>query len=511
MKSMKELVNYAASKYKDRIAIKYLTPNSDIQEKSFLDIKKDSQAFSSALDDLGLIGNHIAILGNSSYLWLISYLGIVNSGSVAVTIDIRLPLSDIIDEINRADVSAILYDDSYEELVYDIKNSCNSVKSFICMGDKTTPIQYSLLDILNYEIDNEYNLDVNKCCTIMFTSGTSGKSKGVMLSHEGLTENAIACAVRTGFTSENDIVISVLPIFHIFCLSVNILWSLYLGVCVCFNDSLTNLFSNIKKFNANKVAMVPMMLEFVHNNLKLVSNKNPNLTKKQVANILLGEKFDTFTIGGAYLQADLRKTIESYGVQVKEQYGMTENSCNLSTEHGCIHKDGSVGKVLSSQKFKIVDSEIFVKGNTVMLGYYKDQENTKLVIEDGWLKTGDLGYIDDEDFLFLFGRKKLLMTLSSGENVSSEQLEQQIMTSKLVKEVVVYQSGDIIVAEIYPDYNYVNYNQDENILITFEKVIENVNSQNPLYKHIRKIILREVEFEKTASMKIKRENYIFTK
>lgn len=507
MDTIKELLDIADEKFGAQPAVQYINEEKTITEHTFSQLKKKSCAVSNALFRLNKNGEHIALVGNSGYLWLYTYLGIVNSGSVVVTIDVRLPHEEIADEIVRSDVSVIIYDPSMEPIADYVRQNCPDVDCFLVMSGNTKNGVINMQKLLTDDTDYNYHLDPYKCCTIMFTSGTSGKSKGVMLCQKGLVDNAMACAVRNGFNGSNTKILSILPIFHIFCLSVDILWSLHNGVCICFNDNLANMFDNLHQFKANRIAMVPMMAEYILMQLKQMEKSCGD--KKAAAEKLLGTDFLTLTVGGAYLKQEIRREIEQYGLEIKEQYGMTENSCNLCTEHGCISKPGYIGKILDTQEFRVVDGEIWVKGSTVMLGYYKDQKSTDEVVLDGWLKTGDLGEIDSDGYLKLIGRKKLLINLSSGENVSSEQLEQQLLDHDFIKEVVVYQVGDKIAVQIYPSLNVKENYKPDDVNETAQKIVQEVNAANPTYKHIHKVIVREKEFEKTASMKIKRESFLY--
>lgn len=497
MKTFRDLLFYSAKKYGNSLAFKE-KKGQTIREKSFKNLKYDCDSFSKNCLKYMPYKIKVALMGTSCYEWVVSYFGLINAGIIVVPIDVRLPACEIANQIEKGEIDNILYLDGYKNLALEVVSYSN-VNVIIENAErylKSTNIE---------QCDMKEEFLPSECCTIMFTSGTSGESKGVMLSQEGLLINAINCAERTGYSRENAQILSILPIFHIFCLSVDILWGIYSGTCTCICSTLGGLFKDVKDFKANRIAMVPMMLEYIYRRLKRMSINNSD--KKEIVNTLFGTNDLIFTIGGAFLRSELREEIEKFGIIIKEQYGITENSCNLCTEHGCEVKKGSLGKILKDQEYKIVDEEIWVKGKTVMLGYYNDPVRTQEVVSNGWLKTGDLGFIDDDGYLFLKGRKKAQIILSSGENISPEQLENMILESDKVKEVVVYQEQDIIIAELYMGEievgGYLNYQ------LLGEKIIEEINSKNPMYKHIHHVRIRENPFEKTASMKIKRGTYLY--
>ena len=195
---------------------------------------------------------------------------------------------------------------------------------------------------------------------------------------------------------------------------------------------------------------------------------------------------------------------KEYGITILQGYGMTECSPVISTNLEWDHKTGSVGKLLPNCEAKIVDEEIWVRGTSVMQGYYKMQEETDQALEDGWLKTGDLGYVDEDNFLYITGRRKNLIILSNGENVSPEELENQLSRSDLVKEVLVREKDKVIEAEIFPDYEYARKRHVKDIEGGLRELIDEFNKDMPVYKRIYSLIVREAEFEKTPSKKIKR-------
>ena len=331
----------------------------------------------------------------------------------------------------------------------------------------------------------------------MFTSGTTGKSKGVMLTHRNIAENATCLDMKF---EPKTVLLTVLPIHHAYCLSMDILKALYTGAIICINDSLMRVAQNIKLFKPNMILMVPLMIESMAKKLEDAAALPPQIVKENV----FGSQFQTICSGGAYLNPAYIDLFKKYDINILQGYGMTECSPVISINLLWENKVGSVGKLMPNCEAKTVDEELWIKGSSVMQGYYKMPQETADTLEDGWLKTGDLGYVDEDGFIFLTGRKKNLIITPNGENVSPEEIENKIGDNRLVQEILVRDSEGVIEAEIYPDYEYVEKKGITDILAELQKIVDEYNSNAPLYKRVFKLKLREVEFEKNTTKKIKR-------
>ena len=343
----------------------------------------------------------------------------------------------------------------------------------------------------------DYFPEPDDLCTIMFTSGTTGKSKGVMLTQRNMAENATCFDMKI---PDRTVLLSVLPIHHAYCLSMDILKGISLGAVICINDSLMRVAKNIKLFKPELMLMVPLMIEVMAKKLEDVSG----LPAKLVKNMVFGKQFHTICSGGAYLNPDYIDLFNKYGVTILQGYGMTECSPVISNNVSWNIKKNSVGRLLPNCEAKVVDEEIWVRGSSVMQGYYKMPGETAQTLEDGWLKTGDLGYVDDEGFIFLTGRKKNLIITKNGENVSPEELENKLGTSRLVKEVLVRDHDGVIEAEIFPDEEYVKKKHIKDVKEALQNLIDEYNQGAPVHKRIYSLKVRDTEFEKTTSRKIKR-------
>lgn len=420
-----------------------------MENKTYTDLKADSECFSAALDSLGEVKGHIAILGTTSYEWIVAYLGIVNSGSVAVPLDAQLPAEELCDLLNRAEVTTLVFDETKADAVCKAQKECAGLKHIISMKEESAVAgACSFWKLLrDQQPGYDYAPEPEELATIMFTSGTTGKSKGVMLSHRNLAENATCLDMRI---DPGTVIMSVLPIHHAYCLSMDILKALSLGSVICINDSLLRVAKNIKLFEPNMILMVPLMIETLAKKLQDAAWMPAPLVKAKV----FGKQFHTICSGGAYLNPAYIDLFKKYGITILQGYGMTECSPVISTNLSWNNKEDSVGKLLPNCEAKTVDEELWVRGSSVMQGYYHMPEETAATLEDGWLKTGDLGYVDGDGFVFLTGRKKNLIITPNGENISPEEIENKLSENRLVQEVLVRDSEGVIEAEIFPDYEY---------------------------------------------------------
>ena len=497
--TIREILVQAAERFGDQDAVRYKIGKDAIESKTYSQLKQDSESFSGALKAMEMQGKHVAIVGLTSYYWLVSYLGTVNCSSVAVPLDVALPATELCELIDRADVSVLVYDEIRADVVELAKKNCPKLQKIISIQKEAHEQDVYSMQRLLAESDGGFDAWANPedLCTIMFTSGTTGKSKGVMLTQRNLAENATA--LDMGY-EPGTVLMSVLPIHHAYCLSMDILKGTSVGAVICINDSLLRVAKNIKLFEPNMILMVPLMVETLAKKLEEASLIPAPLVKIKV----FGKQFHTICSGGAYLNPAYIDLFKKYGIKILQGYGMTECAPVISANSNSAFKAGSVGRCLPNCEVKIVDEEIWVKGTSVMQGYYQMPEETEQTLEDGWLKTGDLGYIDGDGFLFLTGRKKNLIITPNGENVSPEEIENKIGAHRLVQEVLVRDSEGVIEAEIFPDYEYASKKKIKDLQAQLQSVIDDYNKTAPLYKRVFKLKVRDVEFEKNTTKKIKR-------
>lgn len=498
--TIREIIVQAAETYQDASAIQYKISKKEIASKSYAQLREDSERFSNVLEELGEQGKHIAITGMTSYSWLVSYLGTVNSASVAVPLDVSLPAEDMCELIDRADATIFVYDEIRKDVAAMVKERCPKIKYLISMQKEEQDNEVLSLWQLLEKSENKCSImpDPDALCTIMFTSGTTGKSKGVMLSHRNLAENATCFDMKI---PPRTVALSVLPIHHAYCLTMDFLKGLSIGADICINDSLLRVAKNIKLFQPNMILMVPLMIETMAKKLEDAEGLPVDIVKKEV----FGEQFTTICSGGAYLNPAYIDLFARYGITIQQGYGMTECSPVISTNVSWNIRKDSVGQLISNCEAKTVDEELWVRGSSVMMGYYKMPEETaQTLTEDGWLRTGDLGYVDQDGFVYLTGRKKNLIITKNGENVSPEELENKIGEHRLVREILVRESEGVIEAEIFPDYEYAKKKEIKDIQAVLQEVIDTYNQGAPAYKRVYRLKVRDTEFAKTPSKKIKR-------
>ncbi len=515
---LQEYVREIAKAYGDRDAYRYLVDGA-IVSKSFKRFEKDINAVASYFVKKGWSGKHIAIIGSSSYNWVVAFLGIMCSANVAIPIDKMLPEKDILGLLVMGDADMVFLSEEFEPMMQTIKEDNNQVTDVISFADTR------FHDILHTEHTELPKIDPNAMAEILFTSGTTGMSKGVMLSQKNIVAN-INDIYRMDYAQNlkcDPIVMSVLPIHHTFELTVDNLGVLYCGATVCINDRLENIVTNLNRFKPAVILVVPTIAEIFYkkvmegisggrNKRKVAMAKKINgvckafkidARRKLYRNLLqnFGGNLTNVIVGGAALRPEIAEAFSEFGINMYQGYGLTECAPLISANYPKANKIGSVGKPISYMDVKIEGGEILVKGDGVMLGYYKDPDATKEAFdEEGWLRTGDLGYFDDEGYLYITGRSKNLIILKNGKNIYPEELESHISVIEGVKDVMVYESGGKLCAAVQPLDVY-----DNELIRKIKLGIKEINASQPTYKRIVSIVITAREFPKTTTMKIKRK------
>ncbi|MCM1468165.1 MAG: AMP-binding protein [Alistipes sp.] len=504
---IRDIVEESEKKFSDIAAVKWLN-KKEILERSYSGLMANVMAVRKGLLAQGFQGKHIALIGTSSVEWIESYLGIVTGNTVAVPLDAGLPGEDLIDLINRSDAEALFLSPKCMALLEGIQAECPKLRKIWILQEEDTEIPNektaSMAELKSSGKENDADSDrpqPEDIATIIFTSGTTGKSKGVMLTQNNLAANVIA----VDYTREpGTVMLSVLPIHHAFCLVMDWLKGFSLGATVCINDSLLHMVKNMGVFKPDVMLMVPLMLETIY---KKLSAAGPLIPKKVIAAKVFGGNLKIIFTGGAHLDPFYIEKFAEYGVEVLEGYGMSECSpvisCNLPKDH----KAGSIGRPLSNVELSFEDGEILVKGSSVMKGYYHMPEETNETLRDGWLHTGDKGYLDEDGFLFINGRIKNLIILSNGENISPEEIENKLALGKLVGEVIVTGENNGLTARIYPDQDVVStkHMSEEKIRTELQAFLDKYNKNQPSYRKITGLVVRQNPFIRSATKKIKRQ------
>jgi long-chain acyl-CoA synthetase len=486
MKNIRCLWDEAVEKYSKMPAVRWLK-RKEIQEKSYEELNECVKNVRSCLEENGFSGAHIALIGESSPEWIESYLGIVSGVNVAVPLDASLPDDELIELLRRSDSEALFLSKQKEKLFERIGEECPGIRRIF----RLTKEEIGGLNSENYDVPGALDYEI---ATIIYTSGTTGKSKGVMLTQENLSENvrAVEYSAEPGCVT-----LSVLPIHHAYCLVMDWLKTLSLGCCVCINDSFMHMMRNISIFKPQVMLMVPLMVETIY---KKISTAGPEAAR------LFGGNLRIIFTGGAHLDPFYIDKFKEYGIDILEGYGMSECSPVITSNTPKDNKPGSIGKPLKNVEISFEDGEILVRGSSVMKGYYKMPEETAETLRDGWLHTGDKGYLDEDGYLFINGRVKNLIIMSNGENVSPEEIEGKLALNPLISEVIVTGENNGLTARIYPDNDLAASKGLSAEMLEKElwKFVNEYNNTQPTYRYITSVIIRKTPFIRNTTGKIKR-------
>ena len=549
---LKDLLNQSVELFGNKTAFKLKIDNENkiYKEISYSEFGNDVNSLGTALLNLGLKDTTINIISDNRYEWAVSYLAVVNGVGIVAPLDKALTSNEIKSLVERSNSKAVIFSEPYLETMLEIMQepTCN-VKYFICMDNVDNPniINYSeLINTGKKSVENnnkEYiNAQINpeKFSILLFTSGTTSQSKAVMLSHKNIVSNVMDCKMFLDVTDE-DIVLSFLPLHHTFECTVGFLYPLYRGAKIAFCGGIRHIADDIKDYKVTAMISVPALYENMYRKVMkgLEKSGKAELVDKgmKISSVLMkfgvdmrrkifseihdkfGGELRLFVNGAAPLDKEVEKGFNDLGIKTVQGYGLTETSPVISAGNDFDRRIGSVGKVLPSLKVKIMNKdkdgvgEIAVKGPSIMLGYYNNEEATKEVLKDGWFYTGDLGYFDKDDFLYISGRCKTVIVLKNGKNIFPEEMETLVNRIDGVKESMVYGKPDkdddvkICVKIVYDsEIMKDTYGLDQNDKIQehlWAKVKE-INKTMPAYKYIREMIITDEELIKTTTQKIKR-------
>ena len=541
--SVKDLMRQATEEAGDKIAFMYKEGKENI-EVTYAKFQEDTIALGTAITELGLNDKHIACIGDNSYKWLTTYLTVLKSDGVFVPVDKELPIEDIINILKSSDSEILFYAEKYEKYVEQILREATNIKFLIGFSRKEESNNVLSYDRFiedgrkSFNAGNQKYLklksDPNSLKLLVYTSGTTGMAKGVML-----TENNLISCVYYGLqvATVYDRCLSVLPYHHTYEGVAGILVALHHHSTICINDSLKNVLKNLQFYKPDYIYLVPAFAELFYK--KIISNAKENKkygimkTMIVVSNALrkigidvrkklfkdvhnaFGGNLREIVCGGAPIRPEVGKFFEDIGIDLLNGYGITECSPLVSVNRPYFNDCRTVGVVLPCCEVKIVNpdedgnGEVHVKGKIVMLGYYNDEERTNEVLKDGWFNTGDYGNINKKGQLSITGRKKNLIVLNNGKNVFPEEIEAYVARVPYVQEVVVRgikEDGREVglQAEVFLNQDMVKSMGIEDVHEALKKDISNVTKELPVYKKVTDIKIRENEFVKTTTNKIKR-------
>ncbi len=525
--TLKDIVLYGAEKGQDKKQYMFYNFDNEVETKTFRQMHYDTKGLGQYLDSVGMKGKKIAILSENSYYWITCYYSIITGTNVAIPLDPKLPFEELAELMVRSKCDAIYYSDEFAGAVELMKKTDGVVlQEYIRIEDFYDIIEKGQAMLkAGARCYLEDTVKPEDLAVIVFTSGTTGKSKGVMLSHRNIATDVItSCRVLTGGHA-----IGFLPLHHAFswvsALFSGTLITEYGFIC----RSIKDIQKDLATYHPQNFAAVPLAVETIYKKIWYTAKKNGkedvlkkglkisgflqkfgiDIRRKLFKEIIdnLGGELEVIICGGAYLDEKYEKGMYDFGIQIINGYGITECSPAVTCNRLDNFKFGSAGVPLPCNEIKINDpdedgvGEIYVRGSNVMMGYYDDPEATAEAFDGDWFKTGDYGYIDKDGFLFFRGRKKNLIVLSNGKNVSPEEIEDKLSTIDYVKEVVVYEENNFITAEFFLD-TVSTPDAKERI----KNDVNEINKKMPMYKQVARVKTRDTEFPKTTTLKILR-NY----
>ncbi len=562
-RDLRELVHESARRWEAKPA--YLVrrrPGEPETPRSFRRFSDDVDALGTALvTELGLSGAFVAVLGENRYEWMVAYLAAVGGTGVVVPIDKELPVHEAALLLERCGATALIHSGRLSSAVAALRARVPGVSHCIDMDAEAHAPDGSFLSMsaliaaghariaagdrsfLDAPIDRE------ALAVLLFTSGTTSASKAVMLSHRNLCANIrmIQGAIAFG---EEDLDLSILPLHHTYEATM-LLSLLSKGATTAFCDGLRYIAQNLREYRPTVLTLVPLIIENLHKKIQDGIRARPaarvllpglvaggaalaavgvDVRKKLFASLHepLGGRIRVVISGAAALDPKVWKSLLGYGFRIRQGYGMTEASPVIANERDRLFRKGTVGVLLPGMAGRIADpdpdsgiGEIWVQGDNVMMGYFQDPVATAATLQDGWLRTGDLGRFDDDGFLTITGRCKNVIVTKNGKNIYPEELESLLVRSPFIKECLVVgdqpedgteaEDGCRVVAIIVPDLDAlraVSHDgatpEGEALKTLLRGEIRRVNQQVPSYKRIVDLRIRDEEFEKTTTKKIKR-------
>ena len=495
IRTVEGLLRHAADRYESKDAVKYVN-GKDIVSVSYRRFFEDSLAVAAYLDRVHPERCTVGLIGTTTYDFLVTMNAVFISGKILVPLSPEFTFEKTSLLLSRSQAKIILYDRlpmkgaSPEDILPGLEYSC-VISEFVGAA-------------LECGLTGSFpeKADADDTALILYTSGTTGDFKGVELSSSALVSNVLMDAMD--FSGDN-VALNVLPMHHIFCLSCDYLKNVNDGVTICLNPDLGGIYRNLKLFEPTILRLVPMMVQSLYAKVKIKASKHPEYTMRQAAESVFGKRINHVVSSGAALPHSLVAAYGEMGIILQQGYGMTETGPRISVPD----KDtplGSVGKILDGITARVRDGELQVRSPSLMTCYHDDPDATASVFtDDGWFRTGDLGKITDDRYLFIKGRLKNLIILSNGENVSPEEIEKKYTDHPLVKEVVVFEQDGAIMAEIYPDPAFIEENKIDDIPAVVGELVRKINLSGETTREVSGFSIRSTPFDKTSSGKIARK------
>ncbi len=528
--------------------------NNDYLPVSYKRYGRDVDAFGTKLKSLGLDDTRVAIMSETRYEWYVTYLSTVNGVGVTVPLDKELPENEIISLLNRSKSQVLVYSSSKQSVVDNLHGKVDTLQYLVCMDHPETESAESFWDWLEQgekalqEGDRSFQdavIDPETMSVLLFTSGTTARSKAVMLSHKNICINLMAmCSML--YIGPDDVFLSVLPLHHTYECTCGFLCPVYRGCTIAVCEGLRHITKNMQESKVTIMLVVPLMLELFYKRIMKSATADPKLAKKfhfglglsrflrklgidkrreifDKVHTTFGGHLRVLVAGGASIDPRIMTGMQDLGLHCVQGYGLTECAPILALNRDIDYDNRAAGLPLPGVDIKIIEKdengigEIIGKGPNVMIGYYEDEEATNEAIdEDGYFHTGDLGYINEAGFVIITGRKKNVIITKNGKNIFPEEIEFLLNRSDYIQECLVSgiqtDDGDIeVAAEIFPNMEAVQEKlgdvqvESEAVRDLMAQEVKKVNQGLTTYKYIRIFTLRSTEFDKTTSKKIKRK------
>lgn len=548
---LKDMLNKTNKLYGDKTAYKIKIEDQKYKTFTHAEVRNMIDAIGTSLISMGLKNKRIAVIGENRYEWEIAYLSVVCGTGIVVPIDKALPKNELRDVIERGEVEAIFCSGKYIEMLKEIKSeTTGNLKYIISMDlEKSKDGIFSeqeLIETGKTLLQNgdrsfiDAKINPEEMGIMLFTSGTTSKSKVVALSHKNICTNLMDIGSTLDVNSD-DVLLSVLPIHHVFECTVGFLFALYKGAQTVFCDGIRHIVKNLNEYHVSVMACVPAIYERIFKNIRKELEKQGKLEEilkkeeeyknatmqdkkevfKEIHN-MLGGNIRLFISGAAALDKTIEERYRLLGLNLVQGYGLTETSPVVGIGSKKYHKIGSIGKTVPSVTAKVINKnsegvgELIVKGPSIMLGYFGDEKATKEAIKDGWFYTGDLARIDEEGYIFICGRKKSVIVLKNGKNIYPEEMENLVNQIEGVKESFIFgkqKSNDKedvkINVKIVFDRERVKEiyqaKDEQEIHDALLNKVKEINKTMPPYKAIRGLIISEEPLIKTTTNKIKRQ------
>ena len=541
--NMREVIEDIDKLYSDRTALSYrIKPNNkDIVKKSYTELCADVRALASELTSRGVNGKHVALVGKLSYHWILVYYATLCAGGVLVPLDKEWLAKDLADTGAKAEASFVFCDGDVIEKGRAISEAAGCGEPIATEYGEGTVDELVELGRVKFNANKELyygvNIDVDSLALLVFTSGTTGKGKGVMLSQRNILTDIASPLQHIDFTFKT---VGVLPPHHTFGSTVNILGHNCIGCEVYLSSGIRYVQKELKEQTPGHMVLVPLYLETFYR--KIMANIKDKGKEKLIARMIkisgvlrkvgidlrrklfkevlaaFGGEVRMVVCGGAPINQDILSFFDGIGIEILNGYGITECAPIIACNHSHDVIPGSVGPASDVNEVLIHDpnedgeGEIWAKGSNIMLGYYKDEEATKEAITpDGYFRTGDYGKLGSKGEIYITGRKKNLIILSNGKNVYPEEIESEFVAVPGVIDIIVYEGQskrglmyNTIVAEVYPDQDYITKNNITDIEAHLKKYVDEYNLHAVPYKKIGILKVRTEEFPKNTLRKIMR-------